>query len=297
MKNLIKKTIVMLLVVCSLVSAVGVQPVFARENLPSENNKKKINKSNIPVIERVWANDKVTYISVKMPSKLMKKYKMASSYRVLIEKRVNGKWKKVKTQKVLYSNNKNGDSDVYGHYGKIGRAIFGFSQEKRVGEQYRYSVRLYTKNNKKELTRYSKSYKIKVKKNNYKQLQHPNDLRYNIQLWSSVKDTLEAKNYTYNSLLLEESLNAEFSSVRRDIVYIFSLNVSRETLYESDTWMGWPITKGKYYRVYSVEFNKNGTLTYYPHGDTYFFDGEKLVNVINPGQDILPPSTDDTVTQ
>lgn len=256
MKNLIKKTIVMLLVVCSLVSIIGVQSIQAHIKLPEvyppdtpEASKSLVNKK--PKLEGVYCNQDLL-VAVWNP---MTDYGVYKNIILQVQKKVKGKYTYL----------------GYGHGGALANCQgYGFiyldSLGLKSGDNIRVRAMYYfeTKEGKSCDTKWSKWYNIKVKKN--KTINK--NIKCNIS--KNRRGILMYQADKCDGYVIEFCKNKKFRKKdTKTELRLFGVSITTEAKYGISFYDQFPqFHKGMYVRVTPIEFFNDGQIKYYPRSKT-----------------------------
>lgn len=256
MKNLIKKTIVMVLLVCSLVSTVGVQPVVAHIKFPEiyppdrpEDSKSLVNKKL--KLEGVYCNQDLL-VAVWNP---MTDYGVYKNIILQVQKKVKGKY-------TYFRQRGAGSLDNCQGYEFIPLDSLGL----KSGDNIRVRAMYYfeTKEGKSCDTKWSKWYNIKVKKN--KTINK--NIKCNIS--KNKRGILMYQADKCDGYVIEFCKNKKFKKKdTKTELRLFGVSITTEAKYGISFYDQFPqFHKGMYVRVTPIEFFNDGQIKYYPRSKT-----------------------------
>ncbi|RKJ62283.1 hypothetical protein [Roseburia sp. 1XD42-69] len=270
MKNLIKKTIVMLLVVCSLVSTVGVQPVEAHIGLPKLEipypkgpTKSKSLNGKKATLEGVYCNQDLLVVIFNP----MTDYDAGKNVMLEVQKKYKGKYVRCADGGLLLWDKTPDDYCTFGvdHLGL------------KPGDNIRVRVMYYRSDNNKKKhfeTKWSKWYNIKVKKNK--------TINKNIKckVTKNKRGILMFQADKCDGYVVEFCKNKKFKTkytyipnygfhretdVETHIVISNSAIKQKDPVYGGRGCDGWPnLHRGMYARVTPIELFSDGQIKYYP---------------------------------
>lgn len=257
MKNLIKKTIVMVLLVCIFVSTVGVQPVQAHIKLPDlkiplRPNEFKSLKNKKPTAKGVYSNQDMLVVIIDPTTD----YGVHKSVLLQVEKKVKGKYK-------YYEQFYDGILDNQRFYSIAYTTDLGLKPDDNIRVRLLYSG--YDKKGKYFKTKWSKWYNIKIKKN--KTINK--NIKCNIS--KNKRGILTYQADKCDGYVIEFCKNKKFKEKDTEkVVEIFGVSMKdKDAEYGIGSYDALAhLHRGKYARVTPIELFSDGQIKYYPRSKT-----------------------------